>query len=273
MNSSDKIHFLITKEYRKFAEFCNACSQYRYIGLCYGSPGVGKTLSARHFLMWDLIEYYISIYYTDEEIKWSDIINKCSILYTPRVAVSIRTLEKEVNDVIHKFNILIGRAEMESTSIKKKSIIRKRNDTYCKLIIIDEADRLTSNGLEVIRDIYDRNKIGIILIGMPGIEKRFSRYGQFYSRVGFVHNFKSISSEEMGHLLKYKWKELGLSFDPIDFSDQEAINDIVRITRGNFRLLQRLFTQIDRVMKINMCNFISKEVVEAARENLIIGEV
>lgn len=272
MNDSEKIHFLITKEYRKFAEFCDACSQYRYIGLCFGSPGVGKTLSAQYFSMWNIIEYYISLYHTKEEFKWQDIINNYSIFYTPRVAVSVRSVEKEINDVIRKFNILIDRAKCELTPIEKKPITSS-DENYCKLIIIDEADRLTSGGLEVVRDLYDRHKIGVILIGMPGIEKRFSRYAQFYSRVGFVHNFKSINQHEMGHLLKYKWEELGLSFDPTDFSDKEALNDIIKITRGNFRLLHRLFTQIDRIMKINMCNFISKEVVEAARENLIIGEI
>jgi hypothetical protein len=45
----------------------------------------------------------------------------------------------------------------------------------------------------------------------------------------------------------------------------------LRAIAANFRLIQRLFTQIVRIRDINQLNSITKEVVQAARETLLIG--
>ncbi len=50
----------------------------------------------------------------------------------------------------------------------------------------------------------------MILIGMPGLEKRPARYPQFYSRIGFVHEFRLLAAQEICQLLDQRWTPLGV---------------------------------------------------------------
>lgn len=260
--------FIVTKEYRRFAEFCEACRRYRYIGLCYGPPGVGKTLSARHYAHWETIEPLLTRYKRDA--LPDEVMAGRTVFYTPAVANSPRQIEIEVRAQRIGLRHLLEGAES----------LRQGQDDWAlsyepleriDLLIVDEADRLKVAGLEQMRDLYDREPLGLVLLGMPGLEKRLARYPQLYSRVGFVHEFRPLSAEEARFILAQRWGQWGLTLQPDDFTDREAVTAIIRITGGNFRLIQRLLTQIDRILHINELRTVTKEVVEAARENLVIG--
>ena len=107
---------------------------------------------------------------------------------------------------------------------------------------------------------------------MPGLEKRLARYPQFYSRIGFVHEFRPLGAVEVRSLLGHRWTPAGVQLPELPL-DTETVAAIIRITGGNFRLLNRLLTQMERILEINALRQVTKAVVEAARESLVIGQV
>jgi DNA transposition AAA+ family ATPase len=140
-----------------------------------------------------------------------------------------------------------------------------------EMVIIDEADRLRTAGLEQLRDFFDRRDLGMILIGMPGFDRQLARYPQLYSRIGFAHQYKPLDSDDLLTVLSNYWHELGLLLDPGDKNDVETVSAVVRITGGNFRLIERLMTQAARVMDINQLDSLDPDVVQAARQILVVG--
>lgn len=276
--------FLETKEYRRFAEFCDACRQHRYIGLCHGFPGVGKTLSALQYAKWHLLPPYFAhrfyLNYRPSYMEWSakkhlaeillknpvqlppEILTCQTILYTPevmntpkRVVDEIRIVRLVLSCVVHAAKYGVPQESPEEIAFRWEA------PDPTSLIIIDEADRMKTATLEQIRDIYDHGDVGVVLIGMPGLEKRLSRYPQLYSRIGFVHEFRSLNAEESRLFLEQQWKKWGLTLHPESGTEAEAIAAIIRITNGNFRLLHRLLSQIERIANINALRVVSKEVV------------
>ena len=308
--------FVVTTEHRRFAEFCDACRHYRYIGLCYGAPGVGKTLSARRYANWANIEASLPAREASTEALTA-LLESHTIFYTPpvvntpaQVERDIRGLRSELRAILVEDRERVQRVHLDKVQQHERAAEEERQrrlftefDWYADpppeglkkpdsrwvplsiayyheiqkiadpttLVIIDEADRLKMSALEQVRAIFDQGSIGMVFIGMPGIEKRLSRYPQLYSRVGFVHAFRPLSAAQVRQLLQQKWVPSGVAFPEEGVADQEALAAIIRVTGGNFRLLHRLLTQIARVVEINALQTVTSEVVEAARESLVIG--
>jgi DNA transposition AAA+ family ATPase len=314
--SSFPSDFVVTTEHRRFAEFCDACGRYRYIGLCYGAPGVGKTLSARRYANWTNIEASLPAREASTQVL-TTLLESHTVFYTPpvvntpaQVERDIRGLRSDLRAILVEDRERVQRAHLDEVQQQERAGEEERQrrlftefDWYADpppaglkkpdsrwvplsiayyherqqiadpttLVIIDEADRLKMSALEQVRAIFDQGGIGVVFIGMPGIEKRLSRYPQLYSRVGFVHAFRALRAAHVRQLLQQKWVPSGVELPEEGVADEEALAAIILVTGGNFRLLHRLLTQIARLVEINALQTVTREVVEAARESLVIG--
>jgi AAA domain len=225
--SSLPADFVVTHEHQRFAEFCDACRRYRYIGLCYGSPGVGKSLSAQHYVNWFHLQAYASSTMTSAA-DLATVAGSTTVFYTPDVVNSPRRIAQDIAIQRHQLRMLAVEAWLQEQRVQyqvrkqdearlppKRMASPKRQNgnvvqiyeaatlpgaeiakTYAQqratmpdptdLIIIDEADRLKTASLEQVRDIFDQSELGLVLIGMPGLEKRLSRYPQLLSLSRFL---------------------------------------------------------------------------------------
>lgn len=265
------INFIETKEHRRFVEFCEACRKYGYIGICHGAPGVGKTLSAQMLSSWFDIKPILDSIRGVERRELS--IKRESLHTLFYTAPTFRT--SRINNDLHamatRLTIIYEQLRRQEDINYKHDFTLKINET-ASLIIVDEVDRLKLQGLEVLREVFDESEIGMVMIGMPGMEKRLARYPQLYSRIGFSHEYRSLSKDELQFILQNRISEFSRFPELNNFDDYEAIMELTRITNGNFRLIDRMLAQSERIMKINGLSKITKEVIETARKSLVIGK-
>jgi DNA transposition AAA+ family ATPase len=295
--------FVETIEYSRFVEFCDACRHFRYIGLCYGPPGIGKTLSAvRYSRTEKIIAHDRWTSETTDDLPVDTLLYTTSVINTPsRISQDISMAREKVMSIVLDPLRREGRAALDVIRIRdekrRKELLETPGfsprdwpsvdptyfETYKEyrakeravadpttLILVDEADRLQMNSLEQMRSIFDEGTAGMVLIGMPGIEKRVARFPQFYSRIGFVHEFRPLDASQVQELLEKRWTPAGVVL-PNEQLVPEVIASLIRMSGGNFRLLTRLLTQIERVLSVNDLHVISTAVVEAARDSLVIG--
>lgn len=305
MSSAPSPAFVETKEHKRFEEFCIACRRDRYIGLCYGPPGIGKTLSALRCTNWSAVAAYDAA--NDSKVPLKTVQGSDAVFYTPTVVSTPKQIAAAIGERRQKLRAVAAerlRIEHDTRIGELQKRLRKLHGTTgtianltafndlsqtvhdlhrdhsrqrnqiadpTALIVIDEADRLKMSGLEQVRDIFDQGNTGVVLIGMPGIEKRLARYPQLYSRVGFVHEFRPLAPAEMRGLLVDRWCPEDVTLPRNALCDEGGVAAILRVTGGNFRLLHRLLTQIARVLQINELRYVTAAVVEVARESLVIG--
>ena len=206
--------FIATKEHRRFAEFADAVRKHRYIGLCFGAAGAGRTCSARRYARWDVAEHLLTNWGPrdpSDTVGYAGRAKSRDVFYTPTVCCPFRELQNDISRLITRVSVCV-----ENHVCRDEFSETGPTSDRAELLIVDEAERLSNTCLEHLRDLFDRTGIGVVLIGMPGLEKRLSRYPQLYGRVGFAHHYRPLQGDELAFVLTRHWRRLGLALDDVD---------------------------------------------------------
>lgn len=95
------IPIIITKEHRLFIEFADAVRRERYVGLCFGAVGVGKTQSARHYSKWEQLAPHLDgtrpLGSDATDTTAEQLLAARAVMYTPKVHNTPHHLDKEIS--------------------------------------------------------------------------------------------------------------------------------------------------------------------------------
>jgi len=88
--------FLPTRQHRRFVEFADAARRHRYIGACYGAPGIGKTLSARTYAAADDHDRWASDRFKRSAVLPAALLANRTAMLTPGFTTTPRELETQI---------------------------------------------------------------------------------------------------------------------------------------------------------------------------------
>ena len=224
------IPFVETSVAQDIFEIANTWHVESEIGVCCGCAGVGKT-------------YAVKMY----ALEHSDVILiETDFGYTPKVLFSEihKTLGFEGTGALH--NMVID-------------IVDKLKNSG-RLIIVDEAENLPYRALELLRRIYDKARVGILLVGMPKLLKNLQgdkgQYTQLYSRVGVLAELQPIADNDIVAITS-KVTPNSVSIYP----------KLSAFCGGNTRVLTKLLVRASRIAKLNNTT-IDEDVLNSALTQL-----
>ncbi len=258
-NNDSTPQFINTRQHQRFVEFAESCRINKYLGVCTGRSGVGKTRSAEHYASWHVIEPLIK----DPRRRGAPpVLEDChTAIYTPDVSCTVKRVETAVTTLRSRFDTLV----QESVCWHNPSLWYKtKQNRFLQLLIIDKAQRLSLKCLESLSDFANRHKLGLVLLGIPGFDWRIRNYEQISNQVGFYHVFNTPRTEELRAILEARWQSQQVKIE------DSAVEMLEKITNANIRKVVNINAEMSRVCQLNAVTIITPELVQLASKTLLL---
>ena len=253
--------FVETRQHLRFTEFADFCRTNRFLGVCTGRPGVGKEASGLAYSKWAVIQGLLDTPRRPQNPP-AKLENYHTAFWDAEISCTIKRLSSALNGLRNKFDRLIT----DSMNWHQPDRLRQNVlpcDEFVQLIIINQAQRLSLLCLDAINDFRQKNKIGFVLLAVPGFDRKIRLYDQVGNDVALYHEYTAPRSEELKQILELRWS------NEIRVEDA-AITVIEEVTSSNIQRALNIQAEIDRVRVINSISIISAELVQAATSSLLL---
>lgn len=163
-----------------------------------------------------------------------------------------------------EINRALGEQRRGTLHAIKEDVISRLKHTN-RLIIIDEAEHLRAETLDLLRRIYDKTDIGLVLVGMPelkhNIEGSRGQFKQLWSRIDAARKLPAISAEDI--------KKIVLSVLPSSSAD--IIATFTAECNNNTRVLSKLIRSAHIVAHNNNTDITPRLIKQAGNRLLYKG--
>jgi len=231
-NVRQQAEFLQTSIASKVFEIAEYCLLENEIGVVYSQAGLGKTWAVRQF---------------NKQ-------NPATILIEADLGYTAKVLFQE----LHKAIGFDGNGAIHSLF---EDIVAKLRGSD-RMIIVDEAENLPYRALELLRRVYDKAGVGILLTGMPvligNLRGKRGEYAQLFSRVGVKGVLQVLDPSDTELFVKNALP-----------GSNGIYKTFHEIAKGNTRVLSKLIRRSIRMSKINNLPIDSALVTEAGKSLMI----
>lgn len=130
--------------------------------------------------------------------------------------------------------------------------IREEMKTRRRIIMVDEADRMTLRHLNTMRDFHDTCGVPVVLIGEEPLRAKMDRERRLVSRVRELLVFDPVSQADVVVFYRKAMDQAVEAFAP----------DLLRHAAGDFRGVIRDAMRIEKLMQVNRLKEITGDLVK-----------
>ena len=159
-----------------FRDVMSLPSDYPRMILVHGEPGLGKTTAVDRL-----------------HLKNNGIYLEASSTWTPRVILE---------EIAGRIGVPV-RSRMRTPDILR-AVLDYAEGNDLSMIVIDEFDRIAHKKqlIELVRELYDKTHIPLVMVGMGTIEATLRETPQFIDRIGQIVHFKAVDLEDGMNIAK-----------------------------------------------------------------------